>query len=115
MGFLGKVRALFGGAQQSGAADNAVHLYVECGRCGSRVHVRLDRNHDLSTREEGGYFVRKEIMDSKCFRLLTAEVTLDAACRIQTQEITGGRFLTREEYERSSPEDRAERRDQPGS
>ncbi len=97
MGLLGKLGALFGGAKAS--KDDAVHLYVECGRCGSRVHVRLDRGHDLSAREEGGYFVRKEIMDSKCFRLMTAEITLDAAYRIQNQEITGGRILSRDEFE----------------
>ena len=99
MGLFGKLGSLFGGSKGSGAKEDAVHLYVECGRCGSRVHVRLDRGHDLNTREEGGYFVRKEIMDSKCFRLMTAEVTLDNAYRIQSQEITGGRFLTHEEYE----------------
>jgi hypothetical protein len=99
MGLFGKIGSLFGGSTPASPKDDAVHLYVECGRCGSRVHVRLDRGHDLSTREEGGYFVRKEIMDSKCFRLMTAEITLDNAYRVQNQEITGGRLLTREQYE----------------
>jgi hypothetical protein len=53
-------------------------------------------------REDGGYYVRKEIMDSKCFRLMAAEITLDSAYRIQSQECQGGRFLTQAEYETAS-------------
>ncbi len=98
MGLLAKLGVLFGGTKGA-ERDDAVHLYVECGRCQSTVHVRLDPRHDLSAREEGGYFVRKEIMDSKCFRLMTAEVTLDSTYRIQAQEISGGQFITREAYD----------------
>ena len=98
MGLLKKLGAFFGGTG-SGGRDDAVHVYVECGRCQSKVHVRLDRRNDISAREEGGYYVRKEIMDSKCFRLMPAEITFDASYRIQTQAVQGGRFTSREEYE----------------
>ncbi len=102
MEFLKRLASLFG-SMGAGGADDAIHLYVECGRCKSRVHVRLDRRHDISAREEGGYYVRKEIMDSTCFRLMAAEITFDSAYRIQRQEVTGGRFLTRAEFEASPP------------
>lgn len=100
MGFLDKLASLFGSKTAAGT-DDAIHIYVECERCKSKVHVRLDRRHDISTREEGGYFVRKEIMDSKCFRLMTAEIVFDSAYRIQQQEVRGGRFLTQAEFEAS--------------
>jgi hypothetical protein len=103
VGFLDRLASLFSGGSGE-AGDEAVHIYVECEQCTSKVHVRLDKRHDLSAREEGGYFVRKEIMDSKCFRLMTAELTFDTAYRIQSQDIQGGRFLTREEYDASAPE-----------
>ena len=103
MGLLNKLSSLFGG-KSGETGDEAVHIYVECGRCQSKVHVRLDKRHDLSQHESGGYFVRKEIMDSKCFRLMTAELTLDASYRIQSQDIQGGRFLSKEEYDASLPE-----------
>lgn len=93
MGFLAR---LFGG-KSTKEADDAIHLYVECGRCKAKVHVRLDRRHDLSQGEGGGFFVRKEIMDSKCFRLMAAEVTFDSSYRVQTQEVQGGRFISKEE------------------
>ena len=102
MGWLEKLGALFGGRAPS-ERDDAFHIYVECDRCKSKVHVRLDRRHDISQREEGGYFVRKEIMDSKCFRLMAAEITFDGSYRIQSQEVQGGRFISREEYDATPP------------
>jgi len=102
MGFLEKLTSLFG-SKSAGGADDAIHIYVECERCKARVHVRLDPRHDISAREEGGYYVRKEIMDGKCFRLMAAEIVFDSAYRIQRQEIQGGRFLTQAEFETSPP------------
>ncbi len=101
MGFLGRLASLFG-SKGGSATDDAIHIYVECERCKARVHVRLDRRHDISVREDGGYYVRKEIMDSKCFRLMAAEITFDSAYRIQSQECQGGRFLSPAEYETAS-------------
>jgi len=98
MGLLDKLKSLFS-SRSSAEAEDAVHIYVECGRCKSKVHVRLDRRHDLSQGEGGGYFVRKEIMDSKCFRLMTAEIVFDSKYRVESQDIQGGRFISREEYE----------------
>jgi hypothetical protein len=98
MGMLQKWASLFS-SPRSDAADDAIHVYVECARCRARVHVRLDKRHDLSVADGGGYFVRKEIMDSTCFRLMAAEVSFDSSYRIQRQEIEGGRLISREEFE----------------
>ena len=98
MGFLDRLTSLFS-SKPSKRADEAIHIYVECGRCRSAVHVRLDKRHDLSHGEGRGYFVRKEIMDSKCFRLMTAEILFDETYRIQSQEVHGGRFITKEEFD----------------
>jgi hypothetical protein len=87
----------------SAEADDAVHIYVECGRCKSKVHVRLDKRHDLSPGEGSGYFVRKEIMDSKCFRLMAAEIAFDSSYRIERQEVQGGRFISKQEFEAVAP------------
>ena len=93
---MGLLQRLFG-RPSSTRGDDGIHIYVECERCKSRVHVRLDPRHDLSLAEDGGYFVRKEIMDAKCFRLMTAEITFDRAHRIVSQQVTGGRFVSPEE------------------
>jgi hypothetical protein len=98
MGLLDRLASLFP-SKSPKEPDDAIHIYVECGRCKSKVHVRLDKRHDLSQAEDAGYFVRKEVMDGKCFRLMTAEIVFDGAYRIQSQELQGGRFITREEFE----------------
>lgn len=100
MGILDRLASLLG-SKGAGGGDDAIHIYVECERCKSKVHVRLDRRHDISLREDGGYYVRKEIMDSKCFRLMAAEIVFDSAYRIQIQEVHGGRFVTRAEFDAS--------------
>lgn len=102
MGILERLMSLFG-AKGGSETDDAIHIYVECERCKARVHVRLDPRHDISAREEGGYYVRKEIMDSTCFRLMAAEIAFDSGYRIQRQEIQGGRFLTQAEFETPPP------------
>ncbi|HXZ43997.1 MAG TPA: hypothetical protein VEH53_04150 [archaeon] len=102
MALLDNLRSLFS-SRPSARADDAIHIYVECGRCKSRVHVRLDKRHDLSREEGGGYFVRKEIMDSKCFRMMTAEIAFDAGYRIQSQEMQGGRFISKQEFDAGAP------------
>jgi hypothetical protein len=98
MGFLDKLTSLFG-SKPSQQAEDAIHIYVECDRCKSKVHIRLDKRHDLSVGEGGGYFVRKEIMDSRCFRLMSAEIIFDGSYRVQSQDLQGGRFISKEEFE----------------
>lgn len=104
------LRRLFGGNHTHGERDDAIHLYVECGRCHAVVHVRVDPRNDLMP-EYGdsddlvGYRLIKEIMDSRCFRLMRAEIEYDARRREISRTIEGGAFITRDEYEqrRTSP------------
>ncbi len=95
MGFL---KRLFGGGSPS--ADRGLHLYIRCKRCGAPVHVRIDTSNDLSGAEEGdGYFVAKEVMDDRCFRLMRAELEFDENRREIARRIEGGEFITADEYE----------------
>jgi hypothetical protein len=97
------LRRLFGGTK-SAPADNALHLYVRCSRCGAPVHVRVHAYNDLAVEynddDVAGYTLHKEIMDSKCFRLIQADITFDRNRREQGRTIEGGEFISREEYER---------------
>lgn len=98
MSFLNK---LFGGGGKGSDSDaNAMWLYVQCGKCGAPVAIRVDTRNDLSTDyETGGRYLRKEIMDSTCFRLMYANVSFDGAGKVMDKSIEGGTFLTKEEYE----------------
>ncbi len=78
-------------------------LHVQCARCGAVVQSRINLFNDLSVeydeREEvAGYWVRKEMMDDRCFRLMTAELRFDRQRRLVGQEISGGKIISAEEY-----------------
>lgn len=96
------LRRLFG--SNSSPSDGAIHLYVRCSRCSAPVHVRVDPRNDLTIEygddeSPSGYQLIKEIMDSRCFRLMRAEITYDSARREISRQIEGGAFISREEYE----------------
>jgi hypothetical protein len=96
------LRRLFGG--RSASDDGAIHVYVKCNRCGAPVHVRVDPRNDLVSEydesdDPSGYLLVKEIMDSRCFRIMRAEITYDRSRREQERTIEGGTFITKEEYE----------------
>lgn len=103
MSFLNK---LFGGGnpalpKASDSSDpNALWLYVQCGKCGAPVAVRVDTRNDISIDyETGGRFLRKEIMDSTCFQIMYADVRFDGNGKIIEQTVERGKFLTQAEYE----------------
>lgn len=98
------LRRMFGGAPSSGESDDgAIHLYVRCNRCGSPVHVRVDPRNDLIAEygdddNPASYKLYKEIMDSRCFRIMRAEVEFDRARHEDSRTIEGGTFITQDEY-----------------
>lgn len=108
MSFFSKLfGALRGGASRPAddAGRSAFWIYVRCSACGEAVRVRVNREHDLSAEfDEGsdaptGYRVHKEIVGRNCFRRIQVDMTFDQQRRVVNQQIRGGTFLTREEYE----------------
>lgn len=104
MGFLKK---LLGGSDRphsksSPSASNAdpqgVYFYVQCDRCGAPVRLRADKQHDLLN-EGNGYTWHKTIVDNRCFRPMPTVVYLNAAYEMTAHEITGGRYISRDEFE----------------
>lgn len=106
------LKRLFGGTGTKAPNDPALHLYVRCDRCGAGVHVRVHLYNDLSIdygeTDVDGYTLRKEIMDSRCFRLMHAELRFDKARRELSRTIEGGTFISADEYAAlSAPAERA--------
>jgi hypothetical protein len=97
MNFL---KRLFGGGEPHD--PHAIWLYVRCDYCGQKMKVRVDRRFDLTTDyEQGGYRLDKSLMDGTCFSRMMARVRFDLRHKIVSQELEGGTFLTREEFERA--------------
>jgi len=101
MGFLKK---LLGGGDRGGRTDKpqtdtqGIYFYVQCDRCGTPVRLRADKQYDLIN-EGGGFVWHKTIVDNRCFRPMLTVVYLNSAHEMVSHEITGGRYITQEEYE----------------
>ena len=102
MGFLKK---LFGGGNanenQSGrvpADPQGLYFYVQCDRCGAPVRLRADKQYDLLN-ESNGYTWHKTIVDNRCFRPMPTVVHLNAAYEMISHEISGGHYISQDEYE----------------
>jgi len=80
------------------AQSDILWLYVRCAKCGAKVRVRINLYNDLSLANEGGYILRKEIMDNRCFQLMQAELHFDDQKHVISRDISGGEFITAEEY-----------------
>lgn len=101
MGFLKK---LFGDKNaasrpESPQADTqGVYFYVQCERCGTPVRLRADKQYDLIN-EGSGYVWHKTIVDNRCFRPMPTVVYLNSAYEMVSHEISGGRYISQDEYE----------------
>ena len=103
MDFLRKV---FGGGGGGGgrANDRAYWVYVRCRRCGEPLKARIDLSNDLSLSDEGDtYTVHKSLVGSgerRCYQRSEVTLTFDGERKtVLDREITGGEFITEDEYE----------------
>lgn len=97
-------RKLLGGAS---TRENSryLHVYVQCERCHTAVHVRMDIYNDAAVEfddheREIGFVWRKDIVDAKCFRPMHVEILFDTLRREQRRSISGGTFIDNTTYTR---------------
>ena len=101
MGLLDQVKSML--AAPPAGDPNALWLYVRCARCGTPLAVRVDlRNEPSIDYEAGGYVLVKEMMDNKCFTLMTAHLRFDTRRSVVEQTVDKGTFITREEYAKAT-------------
>ena len=72
------------------------HL-VRCENCGTITRLRADKEYDL-IREDDGFVWHKTIVDSRCFRPIPTVVYLDSNYQMTSAEMTGGVFVSEQEY-----------------
>jgi hypothetical protein len=83
----------------------ALWLYVACSRCGEAIRVRADRRYDLVSemRDPGevgpAYTLHKDIVGAQCFQRIAVDVAFDQRLQVIERRISGGRWLTEEEYQ----------------
>jgi hypothetical protein len=79
---------------------NGLIYYVKNHKCGEITRIRIDKNNELSRNEEReGFFIRKVIVDSKCFGKSEIEINFDEGYREVSKSIIGGEFVDRDAWE----------------
>jgi arginine/ornithine N-succinyltransferase beta subunit len=105
MGLLDSLRSMLSGGSGATGDATAYWVYVQCAKCGEALKVRVDRRYDLMQEfsdqdRVSGYALCKAIIGSnRCFQPINVTQRLDASHKVKSQEITNGRFLSKEEYE----------------
>ncbi len=95
-------------ARSGGTDESGYWIYVGCAHCGEVLRTRVDLHNDLSLRfgDEGGessYFTRKTLIGSeRCFRPVSVELSFDMNRRLVDRTISGGEFITADEYTSSA-------------
>lgn len=104
MGFWDKVLGFL--QKTSGESEDpmAYWVYARCDKCGEPLRARVDLRNELSaefgeTREATVYTSRKALIGSKrCYAPVEVSLTFDARRKLLKREISGGSFLTKQEY-----------------
>lgn len=103
MGFWERVLNII--TRGRGVADPMVYrIYVRCGKCGEPLKARVDLRNELSAtfgekRENTTYSCRKVVVGSSgCYQPIEVRLTFDARRALLQQEISGGSFLSEQEY-----------------
>ncbi len=86
-------------------SPSAIWLYIVCNRCGEAIRVRADRRYDLVSemRDPGeagpAYTLHKDIVGLRCFQRIAVDVEFDQRFQVVERRISGGHWLTEEEYQ----------------
>ncbi len=100
MAFLKKISDFF----TASGSSPTYWLYVQCDRCGEKIKVRVNLHNDLSIRygerDEGDtYFCRKMVVgNQRCFQSIEVEMTFDRNKKLKDRQITGGQFISEEQF-----------------
>jgi hypothetical protein len=83
-------------------------IYARCNRCEEPLRARVNLNNDLSVEYDGDrttYYCRKVLLGEKlCFQQVEVHLTFDSNRKLLDGQISGGRFISEEEYQASPPE-----------
>jgi hypothetical protein len=99
---LGFFRRLFGGGDTSRTPSLGEHFFldVECGRCGERFHLHINRATDcVQIFDEPGvaWRLQREVVGAACRTSMQVRIDVGPGGEVVYREILHGRFLAPEE------------------
>ena len=108
MSFLKKIASAL--SPQGTDKGDVLWVYTRCDKCGETIKTRLDLRYDLTPNYSADgrvtdYVLRKVLIGSqRCFESIEVKLTFvseaaDPQRRLISREITGGQFISKEEYE----------------
>ncbi len=108
MGFFQRLANLFGG-RPSQTSDRFLTFYVLNRRCNEPIAGRLDLLNEISAADESDavWYARKVLHTAghrRCFDQVEVEFWFDGSKRILRKQVSGGRWLEQDEFERLQQE-----------
>ena len=76
--------------------DNGIYINVQCGKCKNVMHVRIDKQYDINSDEEGRVW-RKTLVCDRCYQKMRTEILFDQQFGMVSKEITSGSYLSDDE------------------
>lgn len=77
--------------------DAGIYYTVQCNNCKALIRLRIDSRNDLSLNEaEDAYFVRKTLVDDRCFRRIEMEVVFNLQRKQTSCDVRGGTLVNDE-------------------
>ncbi len=78
--------------------DTAFRVRVRTARSGDIVELRLTKGNEISTSDEGGYYVRKNIISPEHLDRAVLEIWFDNAYRPKRKVVEGGELVPIKEW-----------------
>lgn len=94
------LRRLFGGGGAS-FQSSGMYFYIRSRRSGEIIELRLDLNQltpDYEKERVSGYYAHKTLVGQRSFERLEADFHFDPQKQLVDQKVTGGEFVTREDF-----------------
>ena len=77
-------------------------IYTQCDKCGEKFKTLIRKNNDIAPtyKNEGPAFIlRKELIGASCPNRINLHLEFDRSYQKISEEITGGHFISKEEYQ----------------
>ncbi len=86
--------------------DPGVYFFLRCARCAEVIQVRINPMNDLSVQysdetntRSDTFFIHKMIVGRRCYNRIEADFTFDKNRNLAEKTVTGGTFVTKEDFE----------------